>query len=414
MHSFTLIFLAAVVLTTGIQLWLATRQKRAVETHRDVVPEAFRDRISLEAHQKAADYTRAKLQFGGFELLFSTAVLLLWTLGGGLNVLDTLWRGFGWSQITTGVAFMLSVFVIVSLLGLPASLYQTFVIEERFGFNRTNLKTFFVDLLKSGLLLLVIGTPFLWLVLWLMGSMGPSWWLYVWLTYMALSLGMLWLYPSVIAPLFNKFSPLADETLKQRIDQLLKRCGFSNNGIFVMDGSRRSSHGNAYFTGMGKNKRIVFFDTLTDSLDHDEIEAVLAHELGHFKKKHVTKRILIMALASLAGLALLGWLAQTQWFYTALGVEQGSTYMALMLFLLVMPVFSFLLTPVFSAYSRKHEFEADEFAAQNSDADKLTSALVKLYEENAKTLTPDNVYSAFYDSHPPAPIRIQHLAQAKG
>jgi len=250
-------------------------------------------------------------------------------------------------------------------------------------------------------------------VLWLMQAMGSYWWLYVWLAYMALSLTMLWLYPSVIAPLFNKFSPLSDESLKQRIETLLSRCGFTSRGIFVMDGSRRSSHGNAYFTGIGKNKRIVFFDTLTDSLDADEIEAVLAHELGHFRKRHVTKRIILMSITTLAGLALLGWLAGTPWFYTALGAGQASNHMALMLFILVLPEFTFLLTPLFSAYSRKHEFEADAFAAANSDADMLIRALVKMYQENAKTLTPDPVYSAFYDSHPPAPIRIKHLAEAK-
>ena len=413
MHIFTIVFIAAVALSVGLQIWLAYRQQRHVRAHREQVPAAFRETISLADHHKAADYTLAKLQFGTFELLFAAAVLLLWTLGGGLSVLDTAWRSFGWSELSTGVAFMISAFFIMSLLGLPAALYQTFVIEERFGFNRTDMKTFFVDLFKNALLTLLIGVPFVWLVLWLMQSMGALWWLYVWLAYMALSLTMLWLYPSLIAPLFNKFSPLSDESLKQRIETLLQRCGFASRGVFVMDGSRRSSHGNAYFTGMGKNKRIVFFDTLTDSLDPDEIEAVLAHELGHFKKRHVAKRILLMSVATLAGLALLGWLAQMQWFYTALGAEQASNHMALMLFILVLPEFTFLLTPLFSAYSRKHEFEADEFAAANSNADMLIRALVKMYQENAKTLTPDPVYSAFYDSHPPAPIRIKHLANAK-
>jgi len=413
MHSFTIVFLLAVALSLGLQMWLAWRQRRYVCAHREEVPAAFRDAISLEEHHKAADYTLAKLGFGSFELLFATAVLLLWTLGGGLEWLDAAWRGLGWPELGTGVAFVISAFVIMSLLGLPAALYHTFVIEQRFGFNRTNLKTFVGDLLKSGLLTLLIGVPFVWLVLWLMQAMGSYWWLYVWLAYMALSLTMLWLYPSVIAPLFNKFSPLSDESLKQRIETLLSRCGFTSRGIFVMDGSRRSSHGNAYFTGIGKNKRIVFFDTLTDSLDADEIEAVLAHELGHFRKRHVTKRIILMSITTLAGLALLGWLAGTPWFYTALGAGQASNHMALMLFILVLPEFTFLLTPLFSAYSRKHEFEADAFAAANSDADMLIRALVKMYQENAKTLTPDPVYSAFYDSHPPAPIRIKHLAEAK-
>jgi len=242
-----------------------------------------------------------------------------------------------------------------------------------------------------------------------MSSMGSLWWLYVWLAYMGLSLTMFWLYPSVIAPMFNKFSPLDDETLKARIEALLTRCGFTSQGIFIMDGSKRSAHGNAYFTGMGNNKRIVFFDTLTESLDNDEVEAVLAHELGHFRRKHITKRMIMMSLTTLSGLAILGWLIQAPWFYTALGAEQVSHHMALVLFMLISPVFTFLLTPIFSAYSRKHEFEADEFAAHNSDANKLITALVKMYQENASTLTPDPLYSAFYHSHPPAPIRIQHL-----
>lgn len=412
MHSFTIVFLAAVALSLILELWLASRQRRSVLLHRDAVPEAFRDNISLQDHHKAADYTLAKLRFGMLETLIASVLLLLWTLGGGLELLDSAWRRMGWSELNTGVAFLISAFLIMGLLGLPASLYRTFVIEERFGFNRMDAKTFTIDLFKNTLLMFVIGAPFAWLVLWLMQGMGQYWWLYVWLAYMGLSLTMLWLYPSVIAPLFNKFTPLSDDSLKQRIESLLQRCGFTSRGIFVMDGSRRSAHGNAYFTGIGKNKRIVFFDTLTESLDADEIEAVLAHELGHFRKRHVTKRIILMSVASLIGLALLGWLAQTDWFYSALGAGQPSKHMALMLFMLVMPQFTFLLTPLFSAYSRKHEFEADAFAAANSDARMLIRALVKMYQENAKTLTPDPVYSVFYDSHPPAPIRIQHLAGA--
>ncbi|MDH5183672.1 MAG: M48 family metallopeptidase [Gammaproteobacteria bacterium] len=409
MHTFTALFIAAVILSVTLQLWLSARQSRFVGQHREQVPDDFSQSISLDEHKKAADYTLAQLKLGKRELGYETLLLLLWTLGGGLSLLDHGIGTLGWSEITTGVAFLIGFSLIGGLLALPFSLYRTFRLEARFGFNRTTMQTFVTDIIKNTLLSLIIGVPFIYLVLWMMDSMGSLWWLYVWMAYMGLSLTMFWLYPSVIAPLFNKFSPLADETLKARIEALLSRCGFTSQGIFIMDGSRRSAHGNAYFTGMGKNKRIVFFDTLTNSLDHDEVEAVLAHELGHFRRKHISKRMLLMALTTLLGLAVLGWLIQAPWFYTALGAEQVSNHMALVLFMLISPVFTFLFTPVFSAYSRKHEFEADEFAAHNSDANKLITALVKMYQENASTLTPDPIYSAFYHSHPPAPIRIQHL-----
>ncbi|MDH5358943.1 MAG: M48 family metallopeptidase [Gammaproteobacteria bacterium] len=409
MHTFTALFIAAVILSVSLQLWLSARQGRFVSSHRKQVPEDFSHSISLNEHQKAADYTLAQLKLGKLELGYDTLLLLLWTLGGGLSLLDSGVMTLGWSALSSGVGFIIGFSILGSLLALPFSLYRTFRLEARFGFNRTTMQTFIGDIIKNTLLSLIIGVPFLYLVLWMMESMGALWWFYVWLAYMGLSLTMFWLYPSVIAPLFNKFSPLADETLKTRIEALLSRCGFTSQGIYIMDGSRRSAHGNAYFTGMGKNKRIVFFDTLTDSLDHDEVEAVLAHELGHFRRKHIRKRMILMSLTTLLALAVLGWLIQAPWFYTSLGAEQGSNHMALVLFMLISPVFTFLFTPVFSAYSRKHEFEADEFAAHNSDAGKLITALVKMYQENASTLTPDPLYSAFYHSHPPAPIRIEHL-----
>ncbi|MBD3610655.1 MAG: M48 family metallopeptidase [Gammaproteobacteria bacterium] len=409
MHLFTTIFISVLALSFVTQMWLSRRQSQHVLTHRKQVPSAFRQSVSLDDHQKAADYTLAQGRLGHIELIYGTLLLLAWTLGGGLAWLDNIWSSYQWSTIQTGIVFLISVSLIMSILDLPFTIYRTFVLEQRFGFNRTTVKTFVSDLVKGAIIMLVIGIPFTWLVLWLMDSMGELWWLYVWLAYMALSLTMLWLYPAVIAPLFNKFTPLADDVLKQRIEALLSRCGFSSQGIFVMDGSRRSSHGNAYFTGIGKNKRIVFFDTLTDSLKHDEVEAVLAHELGHFKRQHVKKRIALMAFMTFVSLAILGWLIQKPWFYTALGATEASHHMALMLFMMVSPAFTFMLTPIMSFYSRKHEFEADDFAAENSNAHDLITALVKMYQENAKTLTPDPVYSAFYDSHPPAPIRIQHL-----
>ena len=409
MHTFTALFISALLITLVLQVWLSHRQQRSVSQHRKQVPEDFVGSISLADHQKAADYTLAQLKLGKLELGYETLWLLLWTLGGGLAWLEHGIRGLGWSELTTGAGFIIAFSLLGALLALPFSLYRTFKLEARFGFNRTTLKTFITDIVKNTLLSLIIGLPFLYLVLWMMASMGELWWLYVWLAYMGLSLTMFWLYPTVIAPLFNKFTPLNDETLQARIEALLARCGFTSQGIFIMDGSRRSAHGNAYFTGMGKNKRIVFFDTLTATLEHDEIEAVLAHELGHFRRKHISKRMILMSITTLLGLSILGWLIQAPWFYSALGAEQASNHMALILFLLVSPVFTFLLTPLFSAYSRKHEFEADEFAAHNSDANKLITALVKMYQENASTLTPDPVYSAFYHSHPPAPIRIHHL-----
>lgn len=404
------LFIAAVVAATLLQLWLTQRQIKHVSAHRASVPEAFAARIDLTDHQKAADYTLAKARFGRIELIYTSLLLLVWTLGGGLQWLDDSWRQLDWSPLWTGVAVMVSLLVIGELLSLPFSIYSTFAIEQRFGFNRMTAGLFLADLGKQMLLTLIIAVPLLWVVLWLMQHASTLWWLQVWAVWMGFSLFMLWAYPAFIAPIFNKFKPLESGELRQRIEQLMQRCGFTSNGIFVMDGSRRSAHGNAYFTGLGQNKRIVFYDTLIDSLDANEIEAVLAHELGHFKRKHIQKRLISTAALSLGGLALLGWLIEQPPFYHGLGVDSISNHMALILFMLVMPIAGIFVHPLFSWVSRKHEFEADSFAAEQTEAKDLIRALVKLYKENASTLTPDPIYSAFHDSHPPAPVRIAHLS----
>jgi len=409
MHIFTWVFLIVLVLGTVLQWWLGRRQQQHVLQHRDTVPNAFQASIDLSAHQKAADYTVAKNQLGQYLLFLDAVILLIWTLGGMLNWLDLSWRSLGWSELWTGVAVMFSVLLMGSVLELPSSYYRTFVLEKHFGFNRSTHKIFIMDWLKSVLLLFVLGVPLLGLVLWLMGNAGDWWWLWVWLVWTGFSLFMMWAYPAFIAPLFNKFEPLQNQDLQTRIEQLLQRNGFSSQGIFVMDGSTRSGHGNAYFTGLGNNKRIVFYDTLLDGLDDHEVEAVLAHEVGHFKHKHVQKRMVSMMLFSLGALALLAWLMQQTWFYTGLGMEQPSTYTALMLFMFISPVFSVFLSPLMAQLSRKHEFEADNFAVEQTNAQTLIHALVKMYKENASSLTPDPLYSAFYDSHPPAPVRVAYL-----
>ena len=409
MHSFTILFLAMLALSLVIRLWLAHRQISHIMAHRASVPAAFSGKIGLDDHQKAADYTITKTRFGRLPVFYDAGLLLIWTLGGGLEWLDQAATAYGFNPIMTGIAVMLSFILISSLLELPFSLYSTFVIEERFGFNRTSIKTFVVDMVKGGVLAVVLGVPLLWTILWLMEKSGEFWWIYAWLVWTLFSLFIMWIYPSLIAPIFNKFEPLEEGDTLERIKQLLQRCGFSSNGIFVIDGSKRSSHGNAYFSGFGRNKRIVFFDTLLKMLNDDELEAVLAHELGHFKKKHIVKGMLISFATTFVALALLAWLMKNEWFYTALGISTPSTYMALLLFALVLPVFTFVLHPLLSLFSRKNEFEADEFAAQQTKADYLIQALVGLYKENASTLTPDPLYSAFYDSHPPAPVRIAHL-----
>ena len=409
MHSFTILFLAMLALSLMIRLWLSHRQISHIMAHRASVPAAFSGKIDLDDHQKAADYTVTKTRFSRLPLLYDAALLLIWTLGGGLEWLDQTVTAYELNPVMTGIAVMLTFLLVSSLLELPFSIYSTFVIEERFGFNRTTIRTFIMDMIKGGLLAVILGVPLLWTVLWLMEKSGEFWWIYAWVVWTLFSLFIMWVYPSLIAPIFNKFEPLEEGDTLDRIKQLLQRCGFSSNGIFVIDGSKRSSHGNAYFSGFGRNKRIVFFDTLLKMLNDDELEAVLAHELGHFKKKHIIKGMLISIATTFVALWLLAWLMKNDWFYTALGINTPSTYMALLLFALVLPVFTFVLHPVLSLFSRKNEFEADAFAAQQTRADHLIQALVGLYKENASTLTPDPLYSAFYDSHPPAPVRIAHL-----
>lgn len=414
MHTYTWIFIIPFAITLGVQLWLSLRQASHVKKFRPSVPTEFADKVTLDEHQKAADYTVTKGNFGRFELLLGSALLLLWTLGGGLNLLDQWLRTFALGDIATGVAVILSFTLISSLIDIPTSLYSNFVIEENFGFNKLTMKTFFVDLFKSTALSLVIGVPLIILILWLMESAGDLWWFYAWLAITLFSLLMMWAYPKFIAPIFNKFQPLEEGEVLSRITNLLERTGFNSQGVFVMDGSRRSSHGNAYFTGFGKNKRIVFFDTLLKHLSPKEVEAVLAHELGHFKRKHVFKGMAVSMLMTLAGFSVLAFLMKQITFFKLLGVEQSSTYMALLLFMLVAPIYTFFIGPMMAWWSRKHEFEADDFAAKESSATELISALVGLYKKNAGTLTPDPLYSAFYDSHPPASIRIAHLKQAGG
>ena len=409
MNLFSYLFLAALFGSFAVQWLLLYRHRSHVSRHRGAVPAQFRDKVPLEAHQKAADYTVAKSSLARIDLVISVVLLLLWTLAGGLELVDRFWRGLDLSVIWTGTGVMLSIMLISSILDLPLSLYRTFVLEAKFGFNKTTVRVFMTDMLKNTVLTLLIGFPMLALILWLMHNAGEMWWLYVWMTWFGFSLFMMWFYPAFIAPLFNKFRPLDNVELRTRIEALLTRNGFASQGIYVMDGSTRSTHGNAYFTGMGGNKRIVFFDTLMNELTNEEIEAVLAHELGHFKCNHIKKRIAILGVMFLAGFALLGWLIDQPWFYTGLGVSSASTWMALTLFMMVIPVFTFFTQPLFSYYSRRHEFEADNFAAAQGRTADLIQALVKLYKENANTLTPDPLYSAFHDSHPPAPERIAHL-----
>ena len=419
MPIFTVIFLLTLVCAVSIRVWLATRHIRYVHTHRNSVPENFSSQISLDAHQKAADYTCAKTRLNYANICLDTVLLLILTLGGGLNALNFFWSNWFSDPLLQGMIFILGTVLLMGLVEIPINYYRTFVIEKKFGFNKMTHSMFFVDLIKQGLLGILLGLPLLFGALWLMEKTGANWWLYVWLMWVGFNLIILSVYPTWIAPLFNKFTPLEDASLKARIEQLMQKCGFKSSGLFVMDGSRRSSHGNAYFTGFGKNKRIVFFDTLLSHLNPPEIEAVLAHELGHFKRNHVIKRILLTFTMSLVFLWLLGYLMNQDWFYQGLGVFSSnetlanisthSTAMALLLFFLVMPTFTFLFQPLSSLYSRKHEFEADAYAVEKASSGDLIQALVKLYQDNAATLTPDPLHSAFYDSHPPASVRIARL-----
>jgi STE24 endopeptidase len=415
--AFSVLFVFFFMLTLVLRYWLASRHMRHVLLHRDHVPAEFAAKIPLAAHQKAADYTIAKTRLGLFAALWGGLVLIGFTLLGGLQALSTLVLQATGPGMVHQIGLVVAFAVVSGVLDLPFDYYRQFVLEQRFGFNKMSLRLWLADMLKGALVGAVIGLPLLWVVLTLMESTGPLWWLYAWLVFSGFQLLMMVLYPTVIAPLFNKFTPLSDDGLKSRIEGLMARVGFASKGLFVMDGSKRSAHGNAYFSGFGANKRIVFFDTLLERLAPPEIEAVLAHELGHFKLRHIIKRIAVMFALSLVFLALLGWLKQQVWFYTGLGVlpllGQSNDAMALLLFMLVLPVFTFPFSPLSSFSSRKHEFEADAFAAKHSDARDLVSALVKMYEDNASTLTPDPIHSAFYDSHPPAWVRVQHL-QAQG
>lgn len=408
--QFSFVFVAVLALSVALRFWLALRQARHVARHRGSVPTDFAAGISLAEHQKAADYTQAKIRLGLLALAADTLMLLALTFGGLLQRLDGLWLGLlGTRGYAYGLALIASVGILGFLVELPFGLYRTFIVEARFGFNKMTWRVYVADLVKQTLLAVAIGSPLLLAVLWLMAAMGALWWLYVWLVWLAFNLLVLLLYPTLIAPLFNKFSPLPDGALKSRVEALLKRCGFTASGLFVMDGSKRSAHGNAYFTGLGRAKRIVFFDTLVEKLAPPEVEAVLAHELGHFRRHHVWKHIGVMAVVSLALLWLLGQLMAEPWFYQGLGVRTGSTAMALILFAQILPAFLFPLTPLASGLSRRHEYEADSYATTHADASSLISALVKLYRDNAATLTPDPLHSLFYDSHPPASLRIAHM-----
>jgi STE24 endopeptidase len=410
-QTLTITFITLLVATTLVRIWLGNRHIAHVQSHRNQVPNAFSENIALEAHQKAADYTTDKTKLALIEASMQAILLAVLTIGGGLQWIDEVWRNLIIDhEIARGALVIVSAMLVSSVIDLPFEYYKTFVVDEKFGFNKMTPAMFFSDLIKQSVVGIILGAPILFAALWLMQGAGQYWWLYLWVIWSVFNLLMLAIYPTFIAPFFNKFKPLEDQNLKQRIEILLTKCGFKSQGLFVMDGSARSSHGNAYFTGFGASKRVVFFDTLLDRLNPDEIEAVLAHELGHFKHHHVIKRIAMMFFVSFLGLALLGWLMNQPWFYSGLGVSQMSNYMALVLFLLVSPVFLFILRPIMASYSRKNEFEADSYAAKHANAQYLIEALVKLYRDNASTLTPDPLHSAFYDSHPPASIRISKLA----
>ena len=417
--TWTLVFSAALVLGLLLKLYLSSRQIRHVARHRDTVPPAFAATISLASHQKAADYTLTKARFGLLELAFGSAVLLGWTLLGGLDSLNQALANSAlaqWGPLATQMALVAGFGLISGALDLPFTLYSTFRIEERFGFNKMSLQLWLADLFKSTLVGMVIGLPIVALILWLMDSAGPLWWLWAWAAWMGFNLLVLVLYPTVIAPIFNKFKPLEDDSLKARVTALMQRCGFAAKGLYVMDGSKRSAHANAYFTGFGAAKRVVFYDTLLKQLSPAEVDAVLAHELGHFKHKHIIQRIVMLFAMSLAGFALIGYLSQQIWFYTGLGVRPNlgapNDALALLLFMLAIPLFSFFISPLMAQLSRQHEFQADAYAALQTDGRDLASALLKLYQDNASTLTPDPVFVKFYYSHPPASERLARMGVA--
>lgn len=409
----TLVFVTLVLLTLGVQMWLAGRQIRHVAMHRQRVPSAYSDTITLDEHQKAADYTVAKLRLGLLETGVGSVVLVMWTLLGGLHMLNQTLMSVLGTGLIQQLALLACFAIIGMLIDLPFSAYRTFRLEKQFGFNRSSVGLWVSDGVKGLLLAAVLGLPLAAVVLWIMDATGPSWWVWAWLVWVAFNLLILVLYPSLIAPLFNKFEPLQDESLKARVTALMDRCGFKAQGLYVMDGSRRSAHANAYFTGFGPAKRVVFYDTLLQQLSPDEMDAVLAHELGHFKHRHIIQRMVGIFLFSLIGLALLGWLSQQMWFYQGLGVTPSllgsNSGVALILFGLTMPLFTFFLSPMLSALSRKHEFEADAYAMSQTGGSPLASALLKLYKDNASTLTPDPWFVRFYYSHPPATDRLARL-----
>ncbi len=415
-NLWTAIFCALLVGTLLTRLWLASRHIRHVAQHRAAVPAPFDTTIDLAAHQKAADYTIAKTRFGLLDTAWDGALLVGWTLLGGLHALNQRWLDWIGPGLWQQLAVIGSFVAIGGLLSLPLGWWQTFRLEAQFGFNRTSMGLWLADMAKGAVVAVLIGGPIAALVLWLMNSAGAYWWLWAWGVWMVFNLTLMVVYPTVIAPLFNRFEPLQDEALKQRVTALMQRCGFSASGLFVMDGSRRSAHANAYFTGFGAAKRVVFFDTLLKQLSADEIDAVLAHELGHYKHRHIVSRLVMMFAVSLGGFALLGWLSSQVWFYTGLGVlpamDSANSALALLLFLLVVPLLSYFLSPLMAQLSRKHEFEADAYAKAQTNADHLASALLKLYQDNASTLTPDPWYVRFYYSHPPASERLSRLRAA--
>ena len=394
-----------------VESWLNMKNRNHIIANREEVPEKFKENITLEDHQKAADYTITKIKVGKFFNFVDLVILLIWTLGGGLEALNTLTETFQLSPLKTGLAFFGIFSIINLLLGLPQSIYSTFVIEEKYGFNKTDGKTFVIDIVKGLVVGVIIGLPIIAALLWIVEALGHNWWMYGWAFLTLTQFFIIWLYPTFIAPLFNKFSPLEEGAVKEKVLALIDRTGFKSNGLFVMDASKRSGHGNAYFTGFGKNKRIVFFDTLIKTLDPEEVEAVLAHELGHFKRKHIIKQLVKGIIFSFIGFAILGYLKDSQAFYLGHGVKSMNTHLVLTLFMMVSGAYTFFMTPLGAKTSRKYEFEADTYASENAQASKLISALVKMYKDNASSLTPDPTYSAFYHSHPPALVRVNFLEE---